>query len=155
MKIYVASSWRNEQQPHVVEVLREDGHDVYDFRNPRPGDHGFHWSEIDEDWKHWDPVRYRDALDHHIAVSGFESDMQALRESDAVVAVQPFGRSASLELGWACGAGKRTFLLLADGEPELMVKMVDHVCCSIHEIRHELDWIETSRGLVAEMRGAR
>ena len=61
-------------------------------------------------------------------MAGFQKDMDALRRCDAVVAVQPFGRSASLELGWACGAGKFTILLLADGEPELMVKMCDHVC---------------------------
>ncbi|KKM57932.1 hypothetical protein LCGC14_1550120, partial [marine sediment metagenome] len=29
MKFYVASSWRNERQPHVVEYLRKMGHDVY------------------------------------------------------------------------------------------------------------------------------
>jgi len=51
MSIYVASSWRNTHQPSVVAALREAGHDVYDFRNPRPGDHGFHWSMIDPDWK--------------------------------------------------------------------------------------------------------
>jgi hypothetical protein len=31
-KIYVASSWRNEYYPEVVEKLREAGHEVYDFR---------------------------------------------------------------------------------------------------------------------------
>lgn len=45
--IYVASSWRNPYQPVVVGELRFMGHEVYDFRNPEPGSHGFHWSEID------------------------------------------------------------------------------------------------------------
>jgi hypothetical protein len=27
-KIYVASSWRNQDQPHIVQILREHGHDV-------------------------------------------------------------------------------------------------------------------------------
>ena len=40
-KIYVASSWRNEYYPEVVEKLREAGHEVYDFRNPPSGDPGF------------------------------------------------------------------------------------------------------------------
>ena len=35
-KIYVASSWRNREQPSVVKALREAGHEVYDFRNPAP-----------------------------------------------------------------------------------------------------------------------
>lgn len=50
-KIYVASSWRNEFQWQVVHELRRVGHEVYDFRNPKPGDDGFHWSEIDPDWE--------------------------------------------------------------------------------------------------------
>ena len=39
-KIYVASSWRNEYYPEVVEKLREAGHEMYDFRNPPSGDSG-------------------------------------------------------------------------------------------------------------------
>ena len=33
-KIYLASSWRNERQPQAVQILRDAGHEVYDFRNP-------------------------------------------------------------------------------------------------------------------------
>lgn len=32
--IYVASSWRNPYYPEVVNRLKAEGHDVYDFRNP-------------------------------------------------------------------------------------------------------------------------
>lgn len=134
MKIYVASSWRNDYQPDVVRGLREVGHEVYDFKNPREGDNGFHWSEIDPAWKTWRPEVYRDALKHPIAERGFKSDFDALKWCDAVVAVQPFGRSASLELGWACGAGKFTVLLLDDGEPELMVKMCCRICLGLGEV---------------------
>ena len=42
MKIYLASSWKNTDQPDLVEALRNAGHDVYDFRNPTPDDAGFH-----------------------------------------------------------------------------------------------------------------
>ena len=41
MKIYMASSWRNADQPRVLRMIRELGHDVYDFRNPAPGNEGF------------------------------------------------------------------------------------------------------------------
>ena len=33
-KIYVASSWRNVFQQDVVAILRDLGHEVYDFKNP-------------------------------------------------------------------------------------------------------------------------
>jgi len=135
MKIYVASSWRNDRQPGVVADLRMHGYEVYDFRNPHPGNHGFHWSEIDPEWKEWTPERYRECPNHPLAMDGFACDMNALRESDVVVAVQPFGRSTALELGWAAGSGKITLLLLADGEPELMVKMCDAICVNLDEVR--------------------
>jgi len=134
MKIYVASSWRNDHQPAVVSDLREAGHDVYDFRHPREGDNGFHWSEIDPSWITWTRAEYRDALHHPVAQAGYVKDLAAMEWADAFVLVQPCGRSAHLELGWACGRGKRTIILLADGEPELMAKMADHICCDIDEV---------------------
>jgi len=33
-RIYLASSWRNEEQPFLVKMLEAEGHLVYDFRNP-------------------------------------------------------------------------------------------------------------------------
>ena len=54
-RIYVASSWRNAQQPEIVEALRFEGYEVYDFRNPAPGNTGFAWSEIDREWLGWQP----------------------------------------------------------------------------------------------------
>jgi hypothetical protein len=138
MNIYVASSWRNPQQPAVVDELRRGGYEVYDFRDPKQG--GFHWSQIDPEWEGWTPAQYRLALQTSpLAEAGLYHDMDALRRCDAVVAVQPFGRSASLELGWAAGAGKITILLLAPGEPELMVKMCDRICLTLEEVIDCLD----------------
>lgn len=142
-KIYVASSWRNTLQPMVVADLKKSGHQVYDFRNPTEGDNGFHWREIDDDWENWTPEKYRDCLKHPVAESGFKSDMDAMKWANIFVGVQPFGRSASLEMGWAAGNGKKTILLLSNGEPELMVKMLDHICCDLTEvdkaIKYELE----------------
>jgi hypothetical protein len=141
MKIYVASSWRNDIQPKVVEVLRNSGHEVYDFKNPREGDKGFHWSEIDPDWRSWSPEKYKECLNHPIAEKGFQSDFDAMRWADVFVGVQPFGRSASLEMGWAAGNGKTTILLLENGEPELMVKIIDYICCTLEDVVAIIDVI--------------
>ncbi len=138
MKVYVASSWRNKHQAVVVWTLREAGHDVYDFRNPRDGDTGFHWSEIDPEWQQWTPEAYRTALRHPLAESAFASDHAAMEWADVFVGVQPFGRSASIEMGWAAGRGKHTILLLASGEPEVMVLEFDQICCSMDEVLEEL-----------------
>lgn len=121
MKIYVASSWRNLIQPEVVLRLRSLGHDVYDFRNPAPGNTGFSWREIHPDWENWTPEQYREALNHPVAKEGFRHDMTALRECQACLLVLPSGRSASWEFGWALGNGKHGAVLMLDKcEPELM-----------------------------------
>ena len=95
-KIYVASSWRNQHQPQVVSFLREQGHEVYDFRHPA-GKTGFQWSQIDEDWENWSTDQYRAALEHPIAQAGFKSDFDAMQWADVCVLVLPCGRSAHSE----------------------------------------------------------
>ena len=103
MKVYVASSWRNPTQPHVVEQLRRAGHDVYDFRHPAPGDDGFRWVDVDPQWEQWTPAQYRAQLEHPLAIQGYYADLNALQAADAVVLVMPCGRSAHLEAGYARG----------------------------------------------------
>lgn len=121
MKIYVASSWRNLLQPAIVSMLRNCGHEVYDFRNPAPGQNGFSWREIHPNWEQWTPQQYREALKHPIAELGFKFDMDALKACDACVLVLPSGRSASFEFGWAIGNGKRGAVVMFERcEPELM-----------------------------------
>lgn len=137
MKIYVASSWRNEHQQSVVNFLRECGHEVYDFKKPTDGKAGFHWSEIDPNWKSWTTQQYREALRHEYAQFGFNRDFDAMEAADACVLVLPCGRSAHLEAGWMKGAGKTVFAYIPDGEavePELMYNMLDGVTSDINEI---------------------
>jgi len=118
-----------------VATLRAAGHCVYDFKNPGHGLGGFHWSELDPDWQSWTPEQYRAALlSHPIAARGFLSDLRAMTWCDTCVLVMPCGRSAHLELGWCAGAGKRTVVMLSDGEPELMNLLADDLVTSIGEM---------------------
>ena len=126
MKVYVASSWRNDVYPQVLEVLRQAGHDVYDFRHQGGAD--------------WNPTEITSDelfsfLNHPKVSSIFKKDMDALVESDAVVCVLPCGRSAHLELGYGIGAGKRTVLLWHDGDaPDIMHKAVDVIVFDVADI---------------------
>jgi len=146
MKIYVASSWRNEFQPAVVEALRNEGHEVYDFRNPAPGNNGFAWSELDPDWQKWNNEAYREMLSHPIAEYGFNCDFDGMKWADACVLVMPCGRSAHTEAGWMKGAGKTTIALLIDEhEPELMYKIFDHVAIGINDMLNMVAKIEAEK----------
>lgn len=142
MKIYVASSWRNEFYPTVVKALLEAGHEVYDFRNP-PNGTGFSWSEIDDNWQEWTPNQYIEYLDHPIAERGFQSDFQAMQWADTCVMVLPCGRSANTEAGWMKGAGKSVFVFQPiRQEPELMYKIYDQVVSSLEIL---LAYLEPTR----------
>ena len=135
-KIYVASSWRNEYQQRVVNTLRDDGHEVYDFRNPPDGKAGFHWSEIDPNWQDWTTQQYIEALRHEYAQFGFNRDFDAMKAADACVLVLPCGRSAHLEAGWMKGAGKRVYAYIPYNgfEPELMYGLLDGISDDIQKI---------------------
>jgi hypothetical protein len=144
LKIYVASSWRNELQPRVVSTLRSAGHEVHDYKESASG-HGEPTVEQVDDLTRmrFEPARFRELLTQHpMARSLFEKDMGALRACDACVLVLPCGKSAHLELGWAVGAGKRTLVLLqGECEPDLMYKMVDRLCLSVDEVVQTLaEW---------------
>ena len=138
-RIYVASSWKNDLQPMVVQKLRLHNHEVYDFRNPwdvKPFKWQYKTIGLGPDGNVLDPEIYKAVMltDSQVA-SNYLSDYRAMQWADVGILVQPCGRSAHLELGYMAGRGKRTIILLRSGEPpDLMQLMADHLCISIGEI---------------------
>ena len=139
MKIYVASSWRTPRHDEVVKALRDAGHSVYNYREPP----AFSWEKVDPGWTSWNIKQYLDALNSKEASSGFWKDFDAMNAASVFVGVEPFGVSASLELGWAAGRGKTTILLANDKEvkPELMLKMITFRTASLSELKNLLEVI--------------
>ena len=139
-KIYVASSWRNEFYPSVVETLRKAGHEVYDFRHPPSGDRGFKWSNVDADYMEWTPQEYRDRLHDPKAERQFANDIEAMESCDTCVIVLPCGRSAHTEAGWFAGKGKTVVAYIPiRQEPELMYKLFTAIACTEEELLRLLD----------------
>ena len=137
--IYVASSWRNQYYPEVVKRLREEGHQVYDFRNPPHGGTGFHWTNVDENAPNWTFEQYAEGLHNPLAERQFEADLMALQRADTCVLVLPCGRSAHTEAGWMAGAGKRVIVYIPEMvEPELMYKLFDEVVGSLDDLIQRL-----------------
>ena len=134
-KIYIASSWRNTFYPDIVKSLEENGHDVYDFRNPPHGGSGFHWTDVDENAENWSFEDYSEGLRHPLAQKQFNADLMALDWADTCVLVLPCGRSAHTEAGWMSGKGKRVFVYMPEmQEPELMYKLFDGVVNNIKDL---------------------
>jgi hypothetical protein len=159
VNIYVASSWRNAYQQNVVAQLRAQGHAVYDFRNPKPGEDGFHWSEIDPTWRTWTPEAYRRCLCHPIATAGFNSDYAAMEWADMCVLVLPSGRSAHLEAGWFMGRKKPVIVFVPEAvEPELMYLLAGPtplctMACTATELRLLVEAIATYPAIARLGRG--
>lgn len=127
MKIYLASSWRNQYQIEVLAALRAAGLEVYDFKHPAPGNNGFGWKQCDPDLEADLTVdRMRRVLAHPAANAGFQHDFKAMQWADVCVLLLPSGMSAHLEAGWFAGACKPVLVLAPEiREPELMYKCFD------------------------------
>ena len=140
MKIYVASSWRNEFFPEIVSRLRSEGYDVYDFRNPGDGGDGFRWSDVSADWLEWEPQRYRhELMNNPLCQRQFGNDERAMESCDACVLLLPSGRSAHTEAGWFAGKGRKVIVHIpVKQEPELMYRLFDAVTTTIDELLEAL-----------------
>lgn len=137
MKVYLASSWRNTEYPDVLARLRAEGFDVYDFRAV---DGSFNWKQTAlDDTFGYTPEELRAALHHPLAERAYDQDMTALMDADVVVMLEPCGKSASMEFGYAVGAGKYTIACLWNSAPELMVKMATELVCSVDQLVYALD----------------
>ena len=139
-KIYVASSWRNKYYPEVVQFLREQGHDVFDFRNPPDGKGGFFWKDVDPDWENWSVEDYVKNLGHEWSEYGFRRDYDAMKDADVCVLVLPCGRSAHTEAGWMAGAGKKVIAYIPEKqEPELMYKVFSAVVGTLEDVQAAIE----------------
>ncbi len=150
-KIYLASSWRNKNQPAVLSALRRAGHQVYDFTNhtPHPGDDtpntcAFGWRQVlDTPVEKWSKGQYLEVLQHPISERGFNSDFDAMKWANCCVLSLPCNRSAHLELGWFIGRGVPAFVLMDETalefEPELMYKMCNGIFINTESLAAHLN----------------
>lgn len=116
---FIASRFRNRDSVlPFVEQLRNHGKSVYCFLETAVSqehvgglddnaEHSMQAFESIADW--WNDVRVKEI---------FETDMQALRSSDALVLLLPAGRSAHMEAGVAYGLGKRCIVVGDQKETE-------------------------------------
>ena len=127
-KIYLASSWQNKEYEQVLNILRLEGYETYDFKHPENKElSSFDWEKLDKECDSWNCSDFRKALNHPETIKAFNKDFQAMQEADFCVLLLPCGRSAHSEAGWMKGNGKKVFILdLSENpKPELMYRMYD------------------------------
>lgn len=116
MKIYIASSWRNQ---HAVEmltaILREKGHEVLSFVENNYGEgHSYTKGMNFEEWIKTDSAQ-----------NAFRYDTNGASSSDLVIYISPSGKDAAAEVGIAWAKGIPIIGLHAKGEDfGLMRKMM-------------------------------
>lgn len=69
----------------------------------------------------------------------FESEMRALRESDAVILLEPAGRSSLAEAGIAYGMGKRVVLVGLVDHPEVVYRICESRYPGVEAFLSDLD----------------
>jgi hypothetical protein len=116
MKIYIASSWKNQHAVEMLtDLLRSKGHEILSFVENNHGEgHGAEKPIPFEEWVH-----------SAQASRSFEYDTNGATQSDLVIYISPSGTDAWAEIGAAWATGRPILGLWAKGEQAgLMRKMV-------------------------------
>lgn len=123
MKIYIASSWKNQKAViALAEYLERYGFEVDAFCRSNNKRYAFHWSELvddEDDLANYDAI---EMLADTRTQRAFKEDRKWLDWSDCVIMLMPCGRSSHLEAGYAKGQGKLLYIYGAfpKGEFEVM-----------------------------------
>lgn len=135
--IYLIGSLKNPRIPEVGNRLRKEGYDVMDeWFTPGP--------EADDNWQKYEKQRgrtYTEALRGRAAYNIYCFDRSHIDLADVVVLVAPAGKSAMIELGYAKGRGKQTYLFLDGVDPErfdIMPNFADHVVFTENDLIEKL-----------------
>jgi hypothetical protein len=121
MKFFIASPWRNKDAVrNLTDALALCGHAAYSFLDS--GANLATGQSVIEEVKQFGRS-VADWEDDSLVAQIFESEMQALRESDAVILLEPAGHSSLAEAGMAYGMGKRVVLVGLVEHPEIVYRI--------------------------------
>lgn len=121
MKIYIASSWKNQHAVEMLtEKLRDERHQILSFVENQHGEQEGHMA-----MENGKPIDFEDWILAERAHKSFEYDTDGSTNSDLVIYISPSGCDAWAEVGAAWASGVPVFGLYAKGEQSgLMRKMV-------------------------------
>ena len=130
MRIYLASSWKNQELVlKTAKYLESRGFEVDAFCRSTDQRYSFHWSELVDDEEDLAKYNAIEFLNDHRTQRAFLEDKKWLDWADAVVMILPCGKSSHLEAGYAKGQGKRLYIFGAfpDGEFDVMYGFADEL----------------------------
>jgi len=142
MKIYIASSWKNETAVLAFAILlRSWGHQVDCFCDTTTtGRFVFHPRMLGVNPEELDAVSFL-ALPQ--AQKVFIEDRKWIDWADLVIMYLPCGKSSHLEAGYAAGKGKLLFIFSPGGFPkgeyDAMYGFADVLCNSLGTLKYTLE----------------
>ena len=139
MKIYLASSWKNEKRVcGVCDILRTRGFEVYNFI-----ENGFRWHLI----PNVDFLTTIQKIKHSISQEKYKNDLKALETCDICILILPSGNDSHLEMGYAKGLGK-ICIIYGELDLGLMNNLADYIISTpdIIQLLILLDALDKYRG---------
>lgn len=140
MRIYLIGSLRNKDIPSLGNLLRAQGHEVFDEwfgAGPHADDH----------WQEYETERgrnYPEALAGYAANNIYQFDLRHIRTADIAILMLPAGKSGHLEFGYMMGQGKPGFIYFSEGLPErwdVMYLFATAVCFSLDKLIEEVQHV--------------
>jgi len=128
MRIYIASSWKNQEKVlALAKRLESEGFEVDAFCRATDKRYSFHWSEFVDDEAELLNYNAIDFLNDPRVYRAFKEDKKWLNWSECVIMLMPCGRSSHLEGGYAKGNGKLLYIYgeFPKGEFEVMYALAD------------------------------
>jgi hypothetical protein len=108
MRIYIATSWKNEKTATLItQLLQSDGHQVDSFSDPSNDRYSFHQSAMKTYAYANSPIHF---LNDELPQREFFKDKAAIDRADMVLMIPPGGRTAILQVGYAKGRGKLLYV---------------------------------------------
>jgi hypothetical protein len=126
--IYLSTSWNNPKHNEILNLLRAEGHIVYDFKNPNGMRSLFSWKDLNINVEQCTPYDLVSSLHRPQASHQYIPDILNLKKSDIYLLLLPAGNSSHIEMGYAYGLGKS--IVIFSGiylKPELFYSMADFI----------------------------
>ncbi|MGA2186333.1 MAG: hypothetical protein ABSH47_25235 [Bryobacteraceae bacterium] len=123
MEFFIASPWRNKDAvKELSDSLAARGHIAYSFLDN--GANLCTGAAVCDESKEFSKT-LASRMDDPRIVRIFDAELERLRECDAVILLEPTGRSSLTEAGIAYGMGKPVILVGPIENPELVYRMCE------------------------------
>lgn len=124
MKIYIASSWKNQFAVEMLTaMLRQRGDEVLSFVE---NNHGENPNSSDNEMKSAKPVPFEEWIRSDDGVRSFVYDTNGATQSDLVIYIGPSGTDAWAEVGAAYASKRLIIGLWAKGEQVGLMRLMVH-----------------------------